>query len=279
MSFLPIRKVVMAAAFFCAGLICDAVVSQENSQAESDVQTQPTAFDEEVVVRGRSRTLLRAEIRIAEEALYERFNEINSDDEFDIFCRFEPVTGSRVLRRLCQANFWREADANIGEETARALQGGISVNVQQFRGEQHFKTLLMTEEMRQLATEDEAFLASLIRLANLQDLLTEGKRQSRSSASSARYLTAGDGALPYGAELVVEVRLGRDPWRHTLILRTFTIAQVNEKIRSIEVECDRRAERLEYEAEAEWTLPASWGSCTLIIDAKRDTTFSLYEFE
>jgi len=29
----------------------------------------------------------------------------------------------------------------------------------------------------------------------------------------------------------------------------------------------------------DWTLPASWGSCVLFVDAKRDTSFTLYEFK
>jgi hypothetical protein len=26
-------------------------------------------------------------------------------------------------------------------------------------------------------------------------------------------------------------------------------------------------------------LPESWGACTVIVDARRDTTFGLYEFD
>ena len=40
-----------------------------------------------------------------------------------------------------------------------------------------------------------------------------------------------------------------------------------------------RKARLQYEIGVEWNIPATWGACSLIVDAARDTTFALYEFE
>jgi hypothetical protein len=36
---------------------------------------------------------------------------------------------------------------------------------------------------------------------------------------------------------------------------------------------------LPYEVDVEWTLPASWGSCELRLEASRGTNFYLLEFE
>ena len=62
-------------------------------------ETEPAAdalAGDEVVVRGQSLGTIRAEIRRAEDAVFTRFNEINSDDEFDIDCRMEVPLGSHV---------------------------------------------------------------------------------------------------------------------------------------------------------------------------------------
>jgi hypothetical protein len=86
-------------------------------------------------------------------------------------------------------------------------------------------------------------------------------------------------AIDSGAGAVFEVRVGRKPWRHELTRRTFTIARVYGEIGDLEVECDAGSAKLKHEEGVEWTLPESWGACTVIVDARRDTTFGLYEFD
>ena len=92
-------------------------------------------------------------------------------------------------------------------------------------------------------------------------------------------MPAGEQGLPYGAKKVIEVRVGRTPWTQLLNSRTFTLAHVYGEIRSVDVECAERKARLQYEIGVEWNIPATWGACSLIVDAARDTTFALYEFE
>ena len=52
--------------------------------------------DEEIIVRGRGYGDLRRQIQLAEELVYARFNDINSDDKFDIHCFERPMLGSRI---------------------------------------------------------------------------------------------------------------------------------------------------------------------------------------
>ena len=92
-------------------------------------------------------------------------------------------------------------------------------------------------------------------------------------------MPAGEDGLPYGAENVIEVRVGHKPWTQGLTSRTFTLAHVYGEIRSVDVECAERKARLQYEIGVEWSIPGAWGACTLIDDAPRDTTFARYEFE
>ena len=172
------RRFVTAATICWAALACGAAVSQESGLAETEQPVAATSADEEIVVRGRSRAFYRTQIELAEEAVFDRFNEINSDDDYDIHCRTYRVLGSKIPQRICQPNFWREEDANIGEETARGMQGGLGFNPGMFRGMQHYKRGLMSEEIRQLALEDEAFREALVRLVNLQQNY-ESDRQSR----------------------------------------------------------------------------------------------------
>jgi hypothetical protein len=86
-------------------------------------------------------------------------------------------------------------------------------------------------------------------------------------------------ALSGDSTIVVKGRLDEAPWMHTLSRRTFAIADVDGNVRSLDVECDRRTTELEFESDVEWSLPESWGACSVFVDGKRDTTFNLYEFK
>lgn len=256
---------------------------QEQGQSAASEAAQPAStatFDEEVVVRGLPLDMLRERIREAEEAMYDRFNEINSSDEYDIICRYQVELGSKIPRRRCLPNFWRDAAEDLGVETARAFQGSASINPQIFLGMQHYKTRVLTDEMEQLIRDDEDLRRAVIHLATLQQSLSDGQDVRRATRTTAeRELVAGTAGLAFDAESIVQVRVGRNRWTHELTHRTFAIAQVFGEIRGLEVDCDAHKTKLAHEIGIEWTLPESWGACELIVDAKRDTTFALYEFE
>jgi hypothetical protein len=100
--------------------------------------------------------------------------------------------------------------------------------------------------------------------------VAKGRNRSRSREASRRC---------FGSALPREVRIGAAEWRQELSTRTFTIAGVDGRIRRMRVACDKADRDLEYKEGSDWTIPAGWGACTLSVDAKRGTTFSLYEFE
>lgn len=77
--------------------------------------------------------------------------------------------------------------------------------------------------------------------------------------------------------LPVIARVDDRPWRISAARRTFAVADVVGRIQRIDVECDRRVATLEYQPNAEWTLPESWGSCELFIAGDPGTTFVFYE--
>jgi len=92
-------------------------------------------------------------------------------------------------------------------------------------------------------------------------------------ASAIEQALAGDGAI------AVEARVDDAPWMHVVSRRTFAITVADGQVSGIQVECDRRKTELEFQPDVEWSLPETWGSCTLFVDGRRGTTFSLYEFK
>ena len=251
----------------------DAQVQTAPSSVEDEAAVNTVTEEiEEIVIRGRRIGDLRAEIKRAEEAVFARFNEINTTDDFDIHCRGQK-SGFFVFR-VCMSNGWREYAAKIGSETAALMQGSGNPGAPfLYRTAQRKQQQLMIEEMRRLTGEDEQLRQANADLAGAQYalMLSQGIRTLARQAPT-------NVELPYGAKLMFEVIIGTNPWKHPLTEHTFTIANVFGELRKIEIECAEGDQRIDYELGVEWTVPNSWTSCVLQVNAKRDTTFRLYEF-
>jgi hypothetical protein len=139
----------------------------------------PAATDaDEVVVRGRTLAALRIEIERAEDAVYERFNVLNADDELDIRCTAEPPLGTRIPVRECLPRFAVRAEGRASGELVNGLQGSAfggdpQVHLTQLAQ----KSQELTEAMRRLAREDDELLRLLTQLVQLKRALELGREQ------------------------------------------------------------------------------------------------------
>ena len=87
------------------------VCQSEPTQAE-----EPPAMMEEVIVQGNKPLLaLQLEMYRAEEALYDLFNSINTNDDFDVHCYKEAPIGSHIKQRVCKSNFHRNLLAKASQ--------------------------------------------------------------------------------------------------------------------------------------------------------------------
>lgn len=274
-----------------AVLLLHAALAAQEGVAPAALQPPPS--DDEIIVLGKRLEELRIRIERAENDVYARFNEINSNDLFDVHCYERPSAGSRIENRTCLSNSWRENDMAHADATVRDLQSGITTGdqsgntrggagyshiPQRYIAKQLGTEVLVVDEMQQLAREDPELGAAMVRLGQAYQAL-EAVSGSRPEWTLYREVTAGGEGLPFDARRLFEVRIGGTPWSHALGARTFTIASVDGHIRGMRVECDATDARLEYQEAFDWTIPPSWGACTLHVNAKRGTTFALYEFE
>jgi len=268
------RSAVTVAVLFGAAALRSVAVGGE---ADADQASSAATAPDEIIVLGRINEL-RIQLQRAEEAFYERFNEINSDDRFDIHCRMETRIDSHIPDRVCIANSWREQDANYGQALLREWRGETGNIPQQYRAEQLGMHQLLREEMRRLATEDEQLHEAVVQLGDAQRAYAEATGGGNFRTLSREVMPGPDG-LPFGAQKVFEVLIGREPWTHPLTHRTFTIGGVSGEIHKLRLDCEQGSSAIEYQAGVDWTLPSGRSACKLRVDAKRDTTFVLYEFE
>ena len=132
---------------------------------------------EEIQVLG-TRTLysIRMEIVDEENKIFSMFNELNSDDRFDIFCDNIAPTGSHIKQRVCEPRFVTDMRARIAQDYLRGigmLNGSSDLEVE---------TALEREELEKehlrIAVEHPEYLEMLTELTNLRDTL-ESRRNDQ----------------------------------------------------------------------------------------------------
>lgn len=116
----PERRVWAHSALIAAALLT--VRIGEGAQPGLTPDQARFGTSEEVLVRGTRLRELKAAIVVAEDRFYARYNELNLVDDYDIDCRMDAHTGTRIPQRRCFAKLLLKAMALEGEEALRAFQ-------------------------------------------------------------------------------------------------------------------------------------------------------------
>lgn len=155
--------------------------SAAGERAEDSRQKEPP---DEVVVRGRGIGELRAEVEDARQRAYELFNDLNSNDDFDVYCHKESRSGTNVPQVVCRAQFENrisaaaareymstlftlcQPDANGFLDTQACLFSGPGVSArasaQAVEGQAPAKRDQMTEEIFRVARENDEFAQAIL---------------------------------------------------------------------------------------------------------------------
>ena len=123
---------------------------------------------DEVVVPGTRPQNLRVEIERLEQVVYERWNALNSNDEFDIHCFKQAPTGSNIPLRRCAPNFVIEAEAQAAQNTMVGARGRADARNHGDTTVLEQKSKALTEEIQRLAREDAQLMRDLVRLDELK---------------------------------------------------------------------------------------------------------------
>ncbi len=206
--------------------------------------------------------------------MFTRFNEINSDDKFDIHCYWEASTG-RIKMERCVPNYQRQLESSYAQAFLGQIRGEAGMPPGAYWGDMTFWRGKLSEEWLRLANEDPEFKETMQRFGRARTALD---RLTPSFFSSSRDVTPHGTTLLDGAQRVLDVSVGRRPWRHTLDTSTFTIVAAGGTIQELTVMCDNATESLEYAPDSEWTVPTDYGRCRLEVDATPGTSVTLYEF-
>jgi hypothetical protein len=209
--------------------------------------------------------------------MFARFNEINSDDKFDIHCYSDPGIGSRIKTERCVPNYQRELEGGYAQAVLGLFRGETGLPPGAYLGDMTFWNRKLSDEWLRLANEDAEFKETMQRFGSARAALD---RLSPSFFSSSRDVTPSDTTSLHGVQRVLDVSIGRRPWKHKLDTSTFTIVAGGGggTIEGLTVMCDNATESLEYAPGSEWTVPTDYGRCRLQVDATPGTSLTLYEY-
>jgi hypothetical protein len=119
----------LAVAWAGPAVAADSAGRQADATATVQQDLSSITSLDEVVVTGKLDSLsgIRAAIKDSEERFYARYNELNKDRNFDITCRNEAPTGSRVDRDNCQAQVVDETSAAEAQAFVSGIAGTVPV--------------------------------------------------------------------------------------------------------------------------------------------------------
>tara|TARA_E500000331_G_scaffold325375_1_gene342501 strand:- start:1227 stop:1850 length:624 start_codon:yes stop_codon:yes gene_type:complete len=147
-------------------------IEQETNSPNTATST-PQASDrpiEEIQVLG-TRTLysIRMEIVDEENKIFSMFNELNSDDRFDILCDKIAPTGSHIQQRVCEPRFVTETRAQMTQDYVRGI--GMLVESSAVMAETAIEREEIAREHLRIAAEYPEYLEMLTALTNLRATL------------------------------------------------------------------------------------------------------------
>jgi hypothetical protein len=148
--------------------------------ADAGQEQQAAGLVDEIIVHGRTPPALRVEIERAEDAVFERFNAITSNREFEIHCELEKATGTRIPQRVCAPNFLHQAQERAGRDVVLALQGFSGAQTEEmYAGQASVEYKQLEGEMKKLASEDPQFFSALQHLVELREAAKEAAKRGQ----------------------------------------------------------------------------------------------------
>lgn len=115
---------VVTSVYYSIIILSSTLVSAQDSSATDDTKLE-TNLPYEVIVRGDvTRASLRRLIVEVEEDFWDKFNELNIDNDYDVRCYKFKRTGSHLKARICEPNFYAKAKGENAHHTFFLMSSG-----------------------------------------------------------------------------------------------------------------------------------------------------------
>jgi hypothetical protein len=107
------------------------------------------------------------------------------------------------------------------------------------------------------------------------DPMLAGLNQLRAVAQSDQPMAV-SGELPTACRPVI-CDPAKPSWSYKPVRRSVALTNVTGKLDEVSIRCDRRTFRTKAEADVSWTIPASWGTCSVSVAGEPGAKFTLID--
>lgn len=107
---LRVSRIFRTAFLLLYALTAAPALSQVESVQKGE-QASPELIEEVTVYGDKTLYHYKLEMFRAEDKVFDVFNLLNDDDEFDVYCYRDAKPGTRIKRRHCRPNFVRKAES------------------------------------------------------------------------------------------------------------------------------------------------------------------------
>ena len=129
--------------------------------AEVQTTTYPLQMEELISIGEQPTSLLRREMFDAQDQVYEMFNTLNIEREYDMICHKEARIGSQIKYKVCKPAFMWKAISEASEDILLDAEFGIGSTHTFNQAELKGKAEYQRELMARLANENPQFLSLL----------------------------------------------------------------------------------------------------------------------
>jgi len=115
--------------------------------------TPPNPLEEVTVRAPKPLSAHRRGVEAAEAQVWNTFNAVNGNDEFDVHCRYETPTGTRIPTYVCRPEFLDDATSRAARAMLAPVGMHSGIGLQQIEaGRAHYMERRLQDEIRGLAT-------------------------------------------------------------------------------------------------------------------------------
>lgn len=151
-----------------------AVPAQETAPESTPASGE--RLPEEITVTGQKLfSTLNRQIREAEVAMYGLFNELNTDDLYDIHCRWDAPLGTRIRAHSCSPQFLSRANEENAEGFLAMTRGEAGGNPVPVQAQLDFHYPILETKMKELVRSNPELFDAIMQLNSLREALEARK--------------------------------------------------------------------------------------------------------
>ena len=214
-------------------------------------------------------------------SLYKKANQAMVDNDLESANELVTAMENRKVWNLYEnAWFWMlksrlsGLEENAEEELSNLYRANSGTSSKRFLGERNYTFNL--ERIFILELQSQKFIAAYDTFTTLQ----EQDNASESIARLQTYFDRLDSLLNSDEPLIQDARINeRGIKKHKLFKNSFAVADIEGELDMLDIRCDNKRTKYTVASDTFWSIPESWGRCSVLFEGDEDTSFRIIEVD